>query len=191
MTQGNDEVELGCHDKNDKNIRGMSPDFKNGMAFALSNWSSGNLHWLQGNRCQGGCGSPTLNFSNLTFGTKDAPDEDATDGGDDDGKEGDEDAYDWGTQCVLIDDGLCGTDCTGECRWSWPKDDGLTCKSPDAACRCRSYDPVDYAFIRDCAGKCGQDCQSCRWSWPKGESVCSTEDGSCRCADGDADVWPN
>ena len=86
MTQGNDEVELGCHDKNDKNIRGMSPDFKNGMAFALSNWSSGNLHWLQGNRCQGGCGSPTLNFSNLTFGTKDAPDEDATDGGDDDGK---------------------------------------------------------------------------------------------------------
>ena len=190
-------MELGCHDANDKNIAGMRPDFKEGMAFALSNWSSGNLQWLQGNRCQGGCGNPTLNFSNLEFGTAAAPDEgdkdedEKEDDEDQEDKEEDEDdEYDWGTQCVLIDDGLCGTDCGGECRWSWPKEDSLTCKSPDAACRCRTYDPIDYAFIRDCEGKCSQDCQSCRWSWPKGESVCSTDDGSCRCADGDADVFP-
>ena len=73
LSQDDNELVLGCYDSNDVNIVGMSEDIENGMAFAMSNWSSGDLHWLQGGRCQGGCGSPSLSFDNLVFGTANAP----------------------------------------------------------------------------------------------------------------------
>ena len=149
MSQGGEELELSCLDKNDRNISGMSVDFQNGMAFALSNWSSGNLDWLQGGKCQGSCSNPTLNFYNLEFNTANAPDVPDVDPVDPvDPNDLDEDAYGWGTQCALHDDGLCGDNCQGECRWSWPKDDQETCMSLAAACRCHSYNDVDYMFIR-------------------------------------------
>ena len=72
LSQDGKTLELTSSAEDDAKLLEMTPDFKSGMAFVVSNWSdkSEELNtWLQGDKCSGECDKPTLNFSNLQFNT--------------------------------------------------------------------------------------------------------------------------
>ena len=112
----------------------MTIDIKNGMAFAISSWSTMS-NWLWKSRCQAqSCNKADLNFKNLKITTGGAtpspsptpdPTPTPTPSGD----------YTYGNKCKSNHDGLCTGESSCDCRWSWPSSE--TYKSPDADCRCK------------------------------------------------------
>jgi hypothetical protein len=104
----------------------MTNDLKNGMAFAISNWSTFDT-WLWGDRCQAGeCNATGLTFNNLVVKTggdsptPPHPPTPPTPGN-----------YNYGGECgTPYDD-----DCNGcNCHWSWPTNESWD--GADAKCRC-------------------------------------------------------
>jgi len=92
----------------------MTNDIKNGMAFAISSWSTYDS-WLWKNRCQASsCNGSDLNFYNIvikTGGSSPTPP----------GPTPTPSVYTYGDACGSKWAGECDGKC--DCRWSWPSDD--------------------------------------------------------------------
>jgi len=113
----------------------MTEDIKS-MVFAISNWSSDDLDWLQHGACTGTC-DPYTTLSvlkNLKFKTSTYE------------KDDDQTLYMYSNVCAGdMDQSLCGEDCLN-CQVSWPFGDTLGASSSDAACRClRKEIQIGYA----------------------------------------------
>lgn len=93
----------------------MSNDLRNGMAFAISNWSTYDS-WLWGNRCSAqACSGKDLNFTNIkikTGGSSPGPTPGPTPTPSD---------YTFGNACASKWADECNGSC--DCRWSWPSSD--------------------------------------------------------------------
>jgi len=162
----------------------MSSDMTD-MVFAISNWGSGSLDWLQHGVCTGTCSqSSTLSvFSNLQIFTgayqpePPAPPVEPV--------EPLRELY-YAKPCPRWKDtSLCTDDC--ECFISWPADDPLKWRSAENACRClpKQMAPEAYEFRKRCAnkqlGSCS-GCDDCRHSWPTWDTLrWRSAERMCRC----------
>lgn len=109
----------------------MTNDIRNGMAFAISSWSTYD-NWLWKDRCQaGGCNGSDLYFKNLkirTGGSEPGPSPGP-------GPDPTPSEYTYGDACKSAWDDQCNGSC--DCRWSWPSNDPATWSSSNAHCRCK------------------------------------------------------
>jgi len=98
----------------------ITGDLQNGMAFAISNWSTYDS-WLWKDRCQAStCNASQLLFKNISIKT-----------GSDTPVPPTPSNYVYGNACATSWD----DDCNGcDCRWSWPSNEDWS--GPDAHCRC-------------------------------------------------------
>lgn len=128
MTQGSKKFTLRANDSDCSGYMAqVQGALEAGMTLAMSNWGTdwNTMKWLdQDTGCQGTCGSPTLNISNIEYvtgkpGPKPVP-----------GK------YTYGDACATPTDGECGDSCA-DCVWSWPSNDPAAWASKDADCRCK------------------------------------------------------
>ena len=108
----------------------MTNDLRNGMAFAISSWSTYDS-WLWKNRCSaGGCNGSDIYFKNLVIKTGGStpgpsPGPTPTPGN-----------YTYGDACASKSADECNGSC--DCRWSWPSDDPAKWSSRNAHCRCKN-----------------------------------------------------
>jgi len=116
-------------------LQNMSSDITQ-MVIVLSNWGSDSLNWLQHGVCEGSCSrTDTLTqFSNLSFTSAAAnpnPPEPTPPEPEDEDVE-----YKYGSECTRAnqDTSRCTNNC--DCHISWPFDDPLKWRSPQAGCRC-------------------------------------------------------
>jgi hypothetical protein len=101
----------------------MSADLANGMAFAISNWSTLD-NWLWKDRCTASaCNASQILWSNISIKTGSVgPSPSPT-----------PITYIYGNACASMSDGQCNGYCN--CCWSWPSNEDWS--GPDAACRCK------------------------------------------------------
>lgn len=143
------------------------------MVFAISNWGSDGLDWLQHGACSGSCDSTTnVNvFRNIEIYTQEDPEPPTPEPPTPEPPTPPKEEMDplpefvYTTKCgknKLAKANKCGADCEN-CFWSWPASDADKGRSTEAACRCLpdQMAPDAYDYIRACKNSKAGTCQGC------------------------------